>query len=167
MRFYTNQHPFYCGIDLHARTMYVCIVKHDGEIMLHCTMKRRGARPVGRAMRVPGGRCPTPRPRRRERACHTGWRSRCGCAGRAWPAAGAGQVAAATGALCPLARWPRGCGGVTRPCRHRADRSRCLCRRSGPAQGEALPTAETARRAAGSRATRRCLPRQHAFCRRA
>ncbi len=22
-RFYTTQHPFYCGIDLHARTMYV------------------------------------------------------------------------------------------------------------------------------------------------
>lgn len=22
MRFYTKQHPFYCGIDLHARTMY-------------------------------------------------------------------------------------------------------------------------------------------------
>ncbi len=39
MRFYTNQHPFYCGIDLHARTMYVCIVKHDGEIMLHRNMK--------------------------------------------------------------------------------------------------------------------------------
>ena len=26
MRFYTTQHPFYCGIDLHARTMYVCIL---------------------------------------------------------------------------------------------------------------------------------------------
>jgi hypothetical protein len=39
MRFYTNQHQFYCGIDLHARTMYVCIVQHDGEIMLHRHMK--------------------------------------------------------------------------------------------------------------------------------
>jgi hypothetical protein len=35
MRFYTNQHPFYCGIDLHARSMYVCILSHDGEILLH------------------------------------------------------------------------------------------------------------------------------------
>ena len=35
MRFYTNQHPFYCGIDLHARSMYVCIVNHEGEILLH------------------------------------------------------------------------------------------------------------------------------------
>ena len=39
MRFYTNQHPFYCGIDLHARTMYVCLMNHDGEILLHRTMK--------------------------------------------------------------------------------------------------------------------------------
>lgn len=38
MRFYTKQHPFYCGIDLHARTMYVCIVNHDGEILVHRTM---------------------------------------------------------------------------------------------------------------------------------
>src|SRR5437763_17166494 len=35
MRFYTNQHPFYCGIDLHARTMYVCILSQDGEVVLH------------------------------------------------------------------------------------------------------------------------------------
>jgi transposase len=39
MRFYTNQHPFYCGIDLHARSMYVCILSHDGEILLHRNMK--------------------------------------------------------------------------------------------------------------------------------
>jgi hypothetical protein len=39
MRFYTNQHPFYCGIDLHARSMYVCVLSHDGEILLHRNMK--------------------------------------------------------------------------------------------------------------------------------
>src|SRR2546427_8220486 len=39
MRFYTNQHPFYCGIDLHARTMYVCILSQDGEVVLHRNMK--------------------------------------------------------------------------------------------------------------------------------
>jgi transposase len=39
MRFYTQQHPFYCGIDLHARSMYVCIVNRDGEILLHRHMK--------------------------------------------------------------------------------------------------------------------------------
>jgi hypothetical protein len=38
-RFYTNQHPFYCGIDLHARSMYVCILSHEGEIALHRNMK--------------------------------------------------------------------------------------------------------------------------------
>jgi transposase len=39
MRFYTQQHQFYCGIDLHARTMYVCILKQDGEMMVHRDMK--------------------------------------------------------------------------------------------------------------------------------
>jgi transposase len=38
MRFYTTQHQFYCGIDLHARTMYVCILSQDGEVMLHRNM---------------------------------------------------------------------------------------------------------------------------------
>jgi transposase len=39
MRFYTTQHQFYCGIDLHARTMYLCILDRDGEIVLHRNMK--------------------------------------------------------------------------------------------------------------------------------
>jgi transposase len=39
MRFYTKPHQFYCGIDLHARTMYVCILNQGGEIMLHRNMK--------------------------------------------------------------------------------------------------------------------------------
>jgi transposase len=38
MRFYTKQHPFYCGIDLHARTMYVCILDQAGETRLHRNM---------------------------------------------------------------------------------------------------------------------------------
>src|SRR5262245_26733452 len=33
MRFYNQQHRFYCGIDLHARTMHVCILRHDGTIV--------------------------------------------------------------------------------------------------------------------------------------
>jgi len=41
MRFYTQQHQFYCGIDLHARTMYICILNHDGEILVHRDMKAR------------------------------------------------------------------------------------------------------------------------------
>jgi transposase len=39
MRFYTTQHQFYCGIDLHARTMYVCLLNHAGEILVHRDMK--------------------------------------------------------------------------------------------------------------------------------
>lgn len=39
MRFYPNPHPFYCGIALHARSMYVCIVSHDGELLLHRNMQ--------------------------------------------------------------------------------------------------------------------------------
>jgi transposase len=39
MRFYTHQPPLYCGIDLHARSMYVCIVSHEGEMLLHRNMK--------------------------------------------------------------------------------------------------------------------------------
>ena len=38
MRFYTKQHPFYCGIDLHARTMYVCILDQAGETRVHRNM---------------------------------------------------------------------------------------------------------------------------------
>jgi transposase len=38
MRFYTKQHKFYCGIDLHARSMYLCILNQEGEILLHRNM---------------------------------------------------------------------------------------------------------------------------------
>jgi transposase len=35
MRFYTKQHKYYCGIDLHTKKMYVCVLNGDGEIMTH------------------------------------------------------------------------------------------------------------------------------------
>ena len=38
MRFYTQAHQFYCGIDLHARSMYLCILDPQGEIQLHRNM---------------------------------------------------------------------------------------------------------------------------------
>ena len=38
MRFYTNQHRYYCGIDLHARSMYVCVLDSQGQILLHRNM---------------------------------------------------------------------------------------------------------------------------------
>jgi transposase len=34
MRFYTQQHRFYCGIDLHARLLAVCIVDQAGTVVL-------------------------------------------------------------------------------------------------------------------------------------
>ena len=39
MRFYTQQHQFYCGIDLHARTMYVCVLSQAGEVFFHRKMQ--------------------------------------------------------------------------------------------------------------------------------
>ncbi len=35
MRFYDNTHPYYCGIDLHARMLYVCIIDQAGDILVH------------------------------------------------------------------------------------------------------------------------------------
>ena len=34
MKFYTNQHAYYCGIDLHTRTMWVCILIQAGEVVV-------------------------------------------------------------------------------------------------------------------------------------
>jgi len=39
MIFYTQQHKYYCGIDLHARKMYVCIVDQKGKVMVHENIK--------------------------------------------------------------------------------------------------------------------------------
>ena len=35
MNFSTQQHKHYCGIDLHARAMYVCILAQNGTILVH------------------------------------------------------------------------------------------------------------------------------------
>jgi transposase len=35
MRLYTEQHPYYCGIDLHARMMYVCVMDQAGTVLVH------------------------------------------------------------------------------------------------------------------------------------
>jgi transposase len=49
MRFYTKPHQFYGGIDLHARTMYLCILNQEGEILLHRNMPA-GPEPVLQAV---------------------------------------------------------------------------------------------------------------------
>ncbi len=35
MKFYTKQHNYYCGIDLHARSMYICILDSEGQVVYH------------------------------------------------------------------------------------------------------------------------------------
>lgn len=35
MRFYTRSHKHYCGVDLHTRKMYLCVVDSSGEVLLH------------------------------------------------------------------------------------------------------------------------------------
>lgn len=39
MRFYNRPHRFYCGIDLHAKTMFVVVMDHAGEILLERNIK--------------------------------------------------------------------------------------------------------------------------------
>jgi hypothetical protein len=38
MRFYTQQHRFYCGVDLHARTTYLCILDDAGQVVYDKTL---------------------------------------------------------------------------------------------------------------------------------
>jgi len=39
MKFYTQTHQHYCGIDLHARCLYVCILDQQGKILVHKNIK--------------------------------------------------------------------------------------------------------------------------------
>ena len=56
MRFYTKQHADYCGIDLHTRTIYLCILDQAGAIVLHRNMGASGG--VSESDRsVPRGYC--------------------------------------------------------------------------------------------------------------
>ena len=35
MQFYTENRKYFCGIDLHTKTMFVCILNELGEIVVH------------------------------------------------------------------------------------------------------------------------------------
>ncbi len=35
MRFYNNSHPYYCGIDLHTRLLYVCLLDSQANVIVH------------------------------------------------------------------------------------------------------------------------------------
>jgi hypothetical protein len=39
MRFYYPSTQFYCGVDLHAKTMYLCIIGRQGTIHLHKNLR--------------------------------------------------------------------------------------------------------------------------------
>lgn len=43
MQFYTGKHKYYCGIDLHTRFMYICIVDSNGDILYHRNHKANPA----------------------------------------------------------------------------------------------------------------------------
>ncbi|HHJ40561.1 MAG TPA: hypothetical protein ENJ86_14060 [Methylothermaceae bacterium] len=38
MRFYTQTHQHVCGVDLHIKTLYLCILNPAGEIVLHSNL---------------------------------------------------------------------------------------------------------------------------------
>jgi transposase len=41
MRFYKRQHQFYCGVDLHAKSMHICLVNQAGEVLVHRNLPTR------------------------------------------------------------------------------------------------------------------------------
>ena len=70
MRFYTEQHEHYCGIDLHKRTMYLCVLDATGEVVLERNVKSRPAELLRALERFRGdvrvgAECTLPLPRAR------------------------------------------------------------------------------------------------------
>ena len=41
MRFYQPHSQFYCGVDLHARSMYICVIDHNKKILVHQNVRNR------------------------------------------------------------------------------------------------------------------------------
>jgi transposase len=39
MKYYTSTTEYNCGIDLHARQMYVCVMDRQGKKLVHCNIK--------------------------------------------------------------------------------------------------------------------------------
>lgn len=38
MRFYTNSHKYVCGIDLHTKMMYTCIIDNESHVLVHINL---------------------------------------------------------------------------------------------------------------------------------
>ena len=43
MTFFNEEYPFYCGVDLHARTMYVCVIDGQGNKLVHRNLRTNPA----------------------------------------------------------------------------------------------------------------------------
>lgn len=41
INFYNGQHAYYCGVDLHKKTMYVYIINYEGETVFHKNIRTR------------------------------------------------------------------------------------------------------------------------------
>ena len=41
MRFYTRQHKYYCGVDLHARSIYMFILNQGGAVLVHNNLRAK------------------------------------------------------------------------------------------------------------------------------
>jgi transposase len=41
MRFYTSQHRFYAGVDLHARSLHLCVLDHTGQVVFDKNLPAR------------------------------------------------------------------------------------------------------------------------------
>ena len=39
MKYHTSTTEFNCGIDLHAREMYICVMDREGNILVHTNIK--------------------------------------------------------------------------------------------------------------------------------
>jgi transposase len=39
MRFYNRQHRYYCGVDLHVKTMYICVLDATGQVVVHRNLR--------------------------------------------------------------------------------------------------------------------------------
>jgi len=35
VKYYTENHRYYCGVDLHSKNMYLCVMDSDGKILIH------------------------------------------------------------------------------------------------------------------------------------
>ena len=102
MRFYQQQRRFYCGIDLHAKQMFVCVLNDAGEIVLHRNIPATCSGPVSRPAHAMDRRSPASANRFATRPRLASWRPAVGGVVRSGDRA-------TTGAMVPPPREPALC----------------------------------------------------------